>query len=166
LESISSGAVGTRSPSQFVQPMAMTLVMGDLNAVVAAQEAHLGLLDSGGIGANAGDIGRNRFFLGDAGLIIFAGVVPWRRRFFSVSILTISVLSHWSLRPRWEMPLVGAQNWWRKRMPSMPQKSGPGRWRRTPMTPPMARCGDTLWKAIAGWYLSAVRLECSYPCLR
>ena len=29
LESISSGAVGTRSPPHFVQPMAMTLVMGD-----------------------------------------------------------------------------------------------------------------------------------------
>ena len=68
LESISSGAVDTRSPSHFAQPMAMALVMGDLNAVVAAQEAHLGLLDSGGIGANAGDIGRNRFFPRGRGL--------------------------------------------------------------------------------------------------
>ena len=68
LESISSGAVGTLSPSHFVQPMAMTLVMGDLNAVVAAQETHLGLLDSGGIGANAGDIGGNRFFPWGRGL--------------------------------------------------------------------------------------------------
>lgn len=39
--------------------MASALVMGDLNAVVAAQEGHFGLLDREGIGDGCGDLGRS-----------------------------------------------------------------------------------------------------------
>ena len=46
LESISKGAASVEAPAHFVQPQARTLVMGDLNAVLAAQVAHMNVLET------------------------------------------------------------------------------------------------------------------------
>ena len=78
-ESICSGISGTVCLDHFVQPMASTLVMRGLNAV-AADEAHLGLLDSAGVWRGAKDIGRPRLFLVVRFWIVFVGVARWRRR--------------------------------------------------------------------------------------
>ena len=40
----------------FTHPLAKTLVMGDLNAVLMAQLAHVGLLPAQGVGGDAGDL--------------------------------------------------------------------------------------------------------------
>jgi hypothetical protein len=62
LVAIRTGKGGGACPKNFVQPMAKTLVMGDLNAVLLAQEAHLGLLDKAGVTGPSGDLGRARSF--------------------------------------------------------------------------------------------------------
>jgi hypothetical protein len=62
LEAIRTGKGGTQCPAGFVQPLAKTLVMGERNAVLAAQEAHLGLLDQAGVTSVAGDLGRSVSF--------------------------------------------------------------------------------------------------------
>lgn len=61
MESIRAGVPGVSSPPGFVQPQACTLVMGDLNAVWAAQEAHLSVLDTVGLNQIGGNVGDSRF---------------------------------------------------------------------------------------------------------
>ena len=74
--SIQTGAPGTDCRRGFVQPMPRTLVMGDLNVVVAAQEGHFGLLDRKGIRDGCGDLGRSERFPREKRLIIYSGVGP------------------------------------------------------------------------------------------
>ena len=54
LEAVKTGRLCPVAPGTFLQPLARTLLMGDLNAVLAAQVAHCNLLSSSGVVAGAG----------------------------------------------------------------------------------------------------------------
>ena len=57
LASIRTGSYPGICPVGFVQPAARTLLIGGLNAVLAAQVAHCSLLGSAAVVEGAGDIG-------------------------------------------------------------------------------------------------------------
>ena len=62
LDAIRAGVAGPEFPPGFLQPLARTLLMGDLNAVLAAQVAHFNLLERAGVTAGAGDLGASGSF--------------------------------------------------------------------------------------------------------
>jgi hypothetical protein len=62
LDSIGSGAVPVNCPQAFYQPEAHTLLMGDLNPVVASQLAHERCLDLHDVAPLAGNLGHDVWF--------------------------------------------------------------------------------------------------------
>ena len=56
LASIRSGAAPVDCPAGFTHPLAKILTMSDLNAVLMAELAHVGLLAARGVGSDAGDL--------------------------------------------------------------------------------------------------------------
>jgi hypothetical protein len=80
LASIRNGRLPSNCPKGFVQPLDKTLVMGGLNAVLAAQEAHLGLLDEAGVTSVGGDIGRSGGFPRGLSVVVWRGETSRSRK--------------------------------------------------------------------------------------
>ena len=62
MASIRAGVAPVDFLAGFRQPLAKTLVMGDLNAVLMVQLARVGLLAARDVGVGAGDLVDSKFF--------------------------------------------------------------------------------------------------------